>query len=163
MIRKNFMVLIIFLSLPIAVFGFGSKDTSAKELSKHEKLWKNNGMKNYTQEIIYSRATFPPEKIIIIVSNNIVQNWSTGSGEKTFSKDFIESLTIENMFKKARESFNAEKNSPLEFKISYNKELGYITSFSSIPVNTENKNIRPILDRGYRIEVISLTKTEAGL
>ena len=156
MIRKSYLILIILLSLPIAAFGFGSKDSSEKELSKHEKQWKNNGMKNYTQEIIYSRSTFPPEKIIITVSNNIVQNWSTNSGEKNFSEDFIKSLTIENMFNKAREIINPEKDSPFEFKILYNKELGYITSFSRVPSTKENKNISVPFDKSYSIDVISL-------
>ena len=166
MVRKSFIILIILLSIPAPaiIFGFGSKEkdnsdnkkTLLKNLDKYEKQWKNSGMKNYTEEIIYSRAAFPPECITITVSNNSVQTWSTNSGKKTFSEEFIASLTIENMFEKARKSFSGQGDSPLEFKISYNEELGYITSFSCIPVSKENKNIAPLFDRNYRIEVISV-------
>ena len=173
MIRQNFIMLIILLSIPFpaVLFGIGSKEkdssdnkkTLLKNLDKHEEQWKNNGIKNYTEEIIYSRAAFPPECITITVSNNSVQTWTTNSGKKTFSEDFIESLTIENMFEKARKNFNRQGNSYLEFKISYNEELGYITNFSCIPASNENKNSAPLFDKNYRIEVISLKSTGADL
>jgi len=144
------------------VFSFGNKekDIPVKNLNKYEKQWKNSGVKNYTQEIIYLRATFPPEHFTMTVKNNIVQNWTTNSMNRTFSEDFIMSLTIENMFKKARESLNTEKNAPLEFIISYDQEFGYITSFSFVPVN--KGNISAPLDRGYRIDVTSLKITKEG-
>ena len=166
---KNIFIILILLSLSAAAFGFGSKEKSSstgqelKYLDKYEKQWINKGIKNYTQELIYSRGNFPPEHITITVSNNTVQNWTTGSGYKFFTEDFIESLTVENMFKKARKNLNPESNSPFKFNISYNEELGYIKIFSCIADNNENKNIKPLLDKNYRFEVISLKNAKGDL
>ncbi|MCL2480444.1 MAG: DUF6174 domain-containing protein [Spirochaetaceae bacterium] len=165
MIRKSFIILIILLYFPAALFAFGSKEKNnsaeIKELSKYEKQWKKSKIKNYTQEIVYSRAAFPPEQLTMTVKNNIVQNWTTSFEKKTSSNDSIESFTIENMFKKARESLNAKDNFPFEFKISYNQELGYITSFSCIP-SSKGDIIAPF-NRSYRIDVISLKTIKADL
>ncbi|MCL2704633.1 MAG: DUF6174 domain-containing protein [Spirochaetaceae bacterium] len=158
MIKKSFAILIILLSIPAALFAFGNKEKNnspeMKTLLKFEKQWKNSGIKNYTQEIIYSRATFSPEHITITVKNNIVQNWTSSFDNKNLSEDFIKSFTIESIFNRAKETLNSKNDSPFESKISYNQELGYIKSFSFIPANREN--ITAPLDRGYRIDVISL-------
>ena len=162
MIKKSFLILIILLSFPAAIFGFGSKEKTAsagsktllRNMDKYEQQWKSNKITNYTQEIIYSRSNFPPEHITITVSNNIVNEWSTNSERRNFSEDFIGSLTVENIFKTAREALRYEPNSPFEFEISYNEKLGYITSFSRIPVG--RNNINPPRGLNYRIEIISL-------
>ena len=162
-------MLIALLSFPPAIFGLGSREknisvenkTLLRSMDKYEQQWKSNKIANYTQEILYSRSNFPPEHITITVSNNIVKEWSTGSGRKNFAEDFIGSLTVENMFKTARENLKSEPSSPFEFEILYNEELGYITSFSRIPVS--RNNINPPLGLNYRIEIISLEIKKDGL
>ena len=171
MTKKGIFILIILLSLSAALFGFGAREkessankTLLKTLDKYEKLWKSKGIKNYTEEVIYSRATFPPEHIVITVSNNSVQNWATNSPRRTFTDDFIESLTIENMFEKARKSLKTEDSPLFEFKILFNEELGHITNFSHTPVSRENENSPPPpFDRGYCFEVILLKTSEKNL
>jgi hypothetical protein len=168
LIRKSFIILIILISLPAALFGFGSREkdnsekTLIKALNKYEKQWKNNEIKNYTKEIIYSRATFPPEYITITVSNNTVKDWTTNFKAKTLADDFIQSLSVEGMFKRARSSLKSKSNSPFEFRISFNEELGYVTNFSCIPASKNNRNITPVFDKNYRIEVILLKPAEAN-
>ncbi len=173
MIRKTFFIFIILLFLPVIVFSFGNKEkenfspdkeTLLKILEKYEKQWEKQGIKNYTEEITYIRASFPPEQFIITVSDNIIQNWTEDSGDKTFSEDFIKSLTVENMFDKVRKSINSEKQSPFGFIVSYNEEFGYITELSYLPANNkENSGSRPPFDRNYHIEVVLLDLTKKDI
>jgi hypothetical protein len=136
---------------------FKRKD-ELKLLSKAEKKWNSQNITSYKADIIYMRATFPPEGIEIIVEDeNLISAWKTGeTAESSYSEDFLKSLTVKKMFDRMRGSLESDKHSPMVLKAVYDKKLGYIKSLSRVPSDEAAAKGRAPFDAGYSIKITAL-------
>ena len=125
-------------------------------LEKSEEIWKSRKITAYNAEINYIRAAFPPEIIILIVRDGRPVEWKLENIHKNYSREFIDTLTIESMFSKMRQSLESYKPSPMTLSAEYAETGGYIKVLSRSPSRDAAESGRAPFDTGYRIEIVNL-------
>jgi hypothetical protein len=167
--KKYFLFLTVFLFVAAGLFSFGSQEKKADpapgqesgeerlaRLEKMEKLWKGWDIKSYRARISYTRAAGLCDVITLRVTNGAVTEWSSEPVRAQFSSEFPESLTVESLLHRLRDSLEAAGSSPMELRAVYDTEYGYIKKLSRIPSGDPRAGKAP-LDTGYSIEYLEFS------
>jgi hypothetical protein len=167
--KKYFLFLTIFLFSAAGLFSFGSQEKkpdpapeqeSREErlvrLEKMEKLWMERNIKSYSARISYARAAMPREVLTLRVTNGAVTEWSSESARE-YSPEPPDSLTVESLLRRLRDSLEAAGSSPMELRAVYDTEYGYVKKLFRVPSGDPSRTGRPPLDAGYSIEYLEFS------
>ena len=156
--KTLYIILLLFISLPLFSFGSREKKTEHSEFKKAVRLWNNKNIDSYKMKILYKRGNYPDSEIIISITQDGIKLLSENN--EKFSKEFIQSLSADGLFTKMENSLNNKKKSPFILKAEYNSNFGFIKMLSRVPSEEALKKGGAPRDAGYRIEILDFIPEE---
>lgn len=152
-IKTNFIIIFIFLSLFSCKSlnnSIPDNQTAKKRFDDSYKKWRSMNIKKYYMKLNF--GAFSPLRgmlEITVVNGKIIKLIHNNTDKTEEYKDNMLQITMEDLFEKAKGSYQNKSNSIFVITADYDKNTGYVKMIS----RTTNKNNAPT-DKTFKYEVL---------